>query len=112
MIFGRLERKYSALSFFPLAVMVGTGAGMALRSAPSAQIVTQLRSTFVPLTSLDNVVLLVGMVGTLSYFIFTRKHEGPLGFAAQIGKWCHGRRTLTHLSRSGCAPPQGVCPGA
>jgi hypothetical protein len=60
-----------ALARLPLAVLTGIGAGTALRSLPSASVIAQMKATVVPLGSIDNIILVTGVVATLSYFLFT-----------------------------------------
>ncbi len=38
-------------------------------------------------SSVNNVILVLGVVGTLSYFLFTQKRKGIIGAGATAGKW-------------------------
>lgn len=86
LMFARLVKQYSWLSRYPIAILVGIGSGMALRGIPTSQIVVQLRASFVPLNSFNNVIMTLGVLGTLAYFLFTVKHKGPIGTLAYGGK--------------------------
>ncbi len=50
-----------------------------------ARVLDQIRGGALPLTSLTNVLLVVGLLGTLTYFFFSLKHKGVLGGLARIG---------------------------
>ncbi len=70
-LFAGLTKKYSFLTRYGTALPLGMGAGLALRALPSAQILSQIRATLNPLNSINNIVILVGVVTTISYFLFT-----------------------------------------
>ncbi len=75
-----------ALARLPLAVLTGIGAGTALRSLPGASVITQMKATVVPLTSIDNIILVVGVTATLSYFLFTVPQTRLTKNLAGLGK--------------------------
>ncbi len=87
LMFARFVRRYSWLARYPIALVVGTGSGLALRGIPPTQIIAQVRATFIPLTSINNLIIFVGVLGTLAYFLFTQKHEGSFGALTRVGKW-------------------------
>ncbi len=75
------------LARWPTAYIVGVGIGMTVRGLPSAQIIAQSRATFLPLNSLDNVVIVFGVISTLSYFLFTGR-PGPVREASsRLGRY-------------------------
>jgi hypothetical protein len=71
--------------------------GLQIVAAVEGDMVPQLRGTFTPFsggalfntydfwTSVGYVVLLVGVLATLTYFFFSREHKGPLGVTSKIG---------------------------
>jgi len=87
LVFARFIRRVAWLARYPVAVLVGTGTGLVLRSAPATQVFAQLQATFISLVSINNLIILLGVVGTLAYFVFTKKHTGAFGSLARIGKW-------------------------
>jgi hypothetical protein len=88
LFFARLgPRNVHWLSRWPTAYIVGVGVGMTLRGMPSAQIVAQVKATMLPLTGLNNIVIVVGVLTTLSYFLFTGR-PGPYREAnARVGRY-------------------------
>lgn len=71
---------------YPLAVVVSTGTGLALRSAIQAQILSQARATMIPISTnllmnFNNVVMMVATVCCLTYFLFTTPQAGRIGRA-------------------------------
>lgn len=77
-------RQYSAI---PVAVLVGVGTGIVMRSTVEADFLAQIAATLKPLTSVNNLILLLGVVTTVLYFLFTTRRTGLLGTAATTGRW-------------------------
>lgn len=72
---------------YSLSFIIGVGAGITIRSAIIEQFTKQLASTALPLNSIKNIVIVVGVLGTLSYFFFTLKPSPVLTGASNFGKW-------------------------
>jgi hypothetical protein len=85
MMLMRLARKTAWISRWPLAVIVGTTSGYFLVTYLQSNGVEQVRATLVPLNSLSNVVLVVGVLSGLVYFFFSKPHRGPVGRVAKVG---------------------------
>lgn len=93
LMFGRFHRVTSSLSRLPIAVMIGSGAGVAIPAMLDARILKQLSATVMPVVTasgipdLSAIVIIGGVVTTLCYFYFSREHKGALGSAATVGTW-------------------------
>jgi len=93
MMFGRLNRNTRSLSRIPIAVLIGSGAGLAIPAMLQARTLVQLSNTVTPLFASNGVpnvsaiVVLIGVITTVSYFYFSREHRGVLGQSARIGTW-------------------------
>ncbi len=72
---------------YPLSFVIGVGAGITIRSAIIEQLTKQMASTALPLTRINNVFIVVGVLATLCYFFFTFKPSPALNGGAEIGKW-------------------------
>ncbi|NLA60839.1 MAG: hypothetical protein GX863_07025 [Firmicutes bacterium] len=82
-----VSRSHSWLRRIPVAVIAGIGAALGARTAVTAQFIQQLRAAMAPLTTVDNVIIAIGTVATLSYFIFTVRSTPVLKAGAEAGKW-------------------------
>lgn len=82
----RLTRRWASWSRIPLALVVGGGAGVAIPAMLQARILTQMDATISGASSWTGWLILVGVVTTLSYFVFTREHRGVWGGAARVGR--------------------------
>jgi len=84
--------KISWVSRWPISFLVGIGAGLAITADVQGYLFPQVQATLVPLwvrgslfTTFNNVLLFVGVVGTVGYFYFSREHKGFLGVLSRIG---------------------------
>ena len=94
MLFTRLFAKASWLSRFAIAVIIGVYAGAKTTGFAQAEVVAQVQATMLPLWdsanivgSINNIVLVIGVVCTLVFFFFSTEHKGPVGGAAKLGIW-------------------------
>ena len=93
LMFGRFLAKTSSLSRIPIAVMIGSGAGVAIPVMLEARTLKQMSATVTPLVlesgfpDLSAIVVIVGVLTTLSYFYFSREHKGALGTSAKFGTY-------------------------
>jgi len=75
------------LSRIPSAFLVGIGTGLAFTRFAQSDLIGQIKGAFAPLNSVNNVLVLVGALGTISYFFFTKEQKGVLKVSSQIGRW-------------------------
>jgi len=101
MILARFWRRYDWLSRWPIAFVMGLGAGASIPSTVQAYLIVQLRETIRPLwapeagqslaaaawSSFGNILLAGGLLCTLSYFYFSREQKGVLKVASRVGMW-------------------------
>jgi hypothetical protein len=92
LMFFRFSSKFSWVSRPALALLIGFGAGVAIPSIMQSYILSQMRATISPFTNINSlgttinaVLIFVGLICTLMYFYFSKKHEGTVGVAAKIG---------------------------
>jgi hypothetical protein len=89
----RLVPKISWISRWPLALMVGITAGIAIPSAMNSNILKQIADTIIPLTvagdmqsTIINYIVLVGTLTGLIYFYFSVEHKGVImGTGSRVG---------------------------
>jgi len=70
LLFARLTRSYAWLARYAVAVTVGIGTGVNLRGLPSAQILSQIQATMSPIRHINDLIMVLGVVGTIVYFVF------------------------------------------
>ncbi len=93
MMFGRFHKSTTVLSRFPIAVLIGSGAGVAIPAMLGARTLAQMSATASAVGAdsvggvLSGIIVVFGVLCTLSYFYFSREHQGALGQSARIGTW-------------------------
>lgn len=89
----RFSRRYSWLSRWAFAFVVGLGAGSAIPRIISALIVQQVKPTLRPVfvgeetiwSSISTLLILLGVISVLIYFFFSTEHKGAVGKFSRIG---------------------------
>lgn len=88
----RLYPRLSWVSRWPLAFLVGMQAGFSIVYVMEARILKQVNATILPLwvpndflQSLQNLIIVVGVVCGLVYFYFSIEHRGVFGGASRVG---------------------------
>jgi len=87
-----------SLASFPLALIVGVGAALAVAGAIAGSLLPQVSGTMLSLnpsqpvaTVINNALIIIGVISTVLYFYFTaaRKSRAGAGLkvAAGLGKW-------------------------
>lgn len=87
MLYTRYVRRYAWLSKIPLGILMGIGTGLAIRGLILSQVVNQIKASFMPLNSFNNIFMVVGTLVVLFYFFFNIEHKGNAGNVARVGRW-------------------------
>ncbi|MCW3991976.1 MAG: hypothetical protein NWE79_04660 [Candidatus Bathyarchaeota archaeon] len=89
----RLRRDIAWASKYPVAIMIGVGTGSMVVGTLRGQIIGQLSMSITdvfkssnPTDMLNGLIIFVGVITSLSFFVFTREHTGALGLSAKIGR--------------------------
>ena len=85
-LYTRYFKDIAWLSRFPLAILVGIGTGLAIRGTIGSQIGNQVKSTVLPLDSINNAIIVFGTLGVLAYFYFSKEHKGVLKHVSTFGR--------------------------
>ncbi len=91
LMFARFHPRTSYLSRLPLALLIGSGAGVAIPAMLGPRVMRQVSDSVIPLFTasggfdISGLVILIGLFCTLTYFYFSRSQGGVLGSAAKIG---------------------------
>ena len=75
------------LNRIPSAFLVGVGTGLAFTRFAQSDLIGQIRGAFVPINSVNALVIFIGSLCTITYFFFTREQKGALKVTSQIGRY-------------------------
>jgi len=105
MLLTRLAPRGGWIAAWPLAFIVGVTAGLKIVSHVESDLMAQAVATMQPVVkvvetadggvsawsttwaSLPGVLVLVGVICSLAYFLFSVQHRGVVGGAARVGVW-------------------------
>ena len=89
-IFLRFSKSLYFASKWPIAILAGVGTAIASKGAISAMVLSQLKvGTFVGsniVTNINNVLIFVGVISTLVYFLFSFGRGPVIGRISRIGQ--------------------------
>ena len=85
LMFARFFPRIGWLTRLPLSFAIGSIAGIMFIQQLHGVILPQVSRTLLPLDSLNNILIVVGVLSTLIYFYFSKPHTGPLGWVASGG---------------------------
>ena len=96
LFFSRLVPKYSWLIRYPIAILIGIGSGLAIPNVMEASIFRQVHGTLAPFAQIHSgtlgpfeifgaILMLVGVICTLTYFFFSIEHRGAVGGISKVG---------------------------
>jgi len=80
-------RRWAGWSRISLALVVGGGAGVAIPAMLKARVLDQMAATVTGATTWGGWIILIGVLATLTYFVFTRAHRGAWGTSARLGRY-------------------------
>lgn len=87
LLYARFFKNIAWLSRWPMSFLVGVGSGLAIYGVVNSQLIAQVRASLLPLTSVNNVVMVIGLLSILLYFFFSMEHKGGVKHAASVGRW-------------------------
>jgi hypothetical protein len=98
MLLTRLLPKGGWISRWPLAFIIGAFAGIQMLGYMHGDFLAQIRNSILPLivmnqggfdlsASLQNTLIVAGILCCLAYFFFSFEHIGVMGGASRVGVW-------------------------
>ncbi|GAB1468331.1 hypothetical protein MASR2M64_10480 [Candidatus Cloacimonadota bacterium] len=94
MMLMRIIPKTQWLSRFPIAIMIGTSAGISMARYAKSDLLSQISATMInpfagETTSIviGNFLLIIGTICGVYYFYFSKKQEGISAVPSKIGIW-------------------------
>jgi len=94
LFFTRFIPRYSWLVRYPIVFLLGIGMGIAIPAILQASIFRQMQGTLAPFGNFSqigafgifsSILMLIGVICTLTYFFFSVEHRGAVGVISRIG---------------------------
>ena len=96
LFFTRLVPTHAWLIRYPIAILIGVGSGLAIPNVMRADIFQQVHGTLTPFAQIHAgeldafqifgaILMLLGVISTLTYFFFSVEHRGVVGGVSKIG---------------------------
>ncbi|RLC73520.1 MAG: hypothetical protein DRI26_00655 [Chloroflexi bacterium] len=93
LMYTRLSPDHAWFSKYPTSVLVGVGIGVMIAGTLRGQIIDQVKATVVDIFTagttfdlMNGIIIAVGTVTAITFWLFTREHKGALGASAKIGR--------------------------
>ncbi len=90
----RLIPKLEWISRYPIALVIGTSAGISMLRYTQSDVLSQVAATMINPLGMNTIgekigsfILIIGTVCVIMYFYFSRKQEGILGATSKFGIW-------------------------
>ena len=87
LLYARFFKNIAWLSRWSMSFMVGIGSGLAIYGGVNSQFLQQIKATMIPLNSIDNILLVFGVLSILLYFFFSTEQRGAVKRVASWGRW-------------------------
>lgn len=85
-LLSRLYKKWSWISRWSLAILLGSGLGLNIR-ATAGLVGYYLGGSIEPVVGVDTIISIIGLICVSSYFIYTRRQKGYFGYITKIGRY-------------------------
>jgi len=93
MLYTRLVKEYAWLSKYPTSMMVGVGTGVMIMGTLRGQVIDQVKKTILDvfkatdlMGTFNGILIFIGVVSSIAFWIFTKEHTGGLGIVSKIGR--------------------------
>jgi hypothetical protein len=87
LLFTRFTSGYRWWVRVPTAVLLGTGIGLNMATGMKAQILAQIIDTMRPITSLNNIIIIVGVITVMLFFLFSKETTGIMYPINKTGRY-------------------------
>lgn len=88
LIYTRFIPSLRWISRWPMALVIGSGVGLAMGGLVATMIVSLIVKTItLDFTNVSNIIFLIITFTCIAYFILTKEHTGNLGYITKVGRF-------------------------
>jgi hypothetical protein len=81
----RFSKNYAWISRYSIAFYIGISTGVSVTVYMYTYVFKQISATIIPMSSVNNVLIIVCVICSLFYFFFSKAHTGAFGVVSKIG---------------------------
>lgn len=81
----RFSKKWSWISRYSIAFYIGISTGVSVTVYMYTYVFRQISATVIPFSSVNNVLIVIGVLCALFYFFFSKAHTGAFNVVSKIG---------------------------
>jgi hypothetical protein len=81
----RFSKNYAWISRYSIAFYIGISTGVSVTVYMYTYVFKQISATIIPMTSVNNILIIVCVICSLFYFFFSKAHTGAFGVVSKIG---------------------------
>ena len=94
LFFARMSPRHTWLIRYPIAILMGITSGVMIPNALQTDIFAQVYGTLIPFSGIGTlnafeifgvILMVIGVVCTLTYFFFSVEHQGTVGGLSKVG---------------------------
>jgi hypothetical protein len=96
LMYTRLRNDYAWIARYPSTILIGVGTGIMIAGTLRGQVIAQIQATVNDLANnvasgnalliFNAALILVGVITSISFFLFTREPKGGFGWVVKIGR--------------------------
>lgn len=87
MAYARFIKPIAWMSRYPMALLAGVGAGISLYGVTNSDLLNQIKANMLPLNTVNNAIMVLGVLAILVYFFFAIDHKGPIKQVSVAGRY-------------------------
>lgn len=87
LLYARFIKSIAWLSRWPMSFLVGVGSGLSIYGVVNSQLLQQVRATLLPLNTVNNIIMVLGVLSILLYFFFSMEQKGAVKHGATLGRY-------------------------
>lgn len=87
LLYFQFSSKYRFISRLSIAMMLGVGIALSIRGLLFVNVVGQIKGALKPLTSIQNIAYLIGIICVLLYFVYEERASRIAGPLPKVGRY-------------------------
>lgn len=87
LLYARFIKSIAWVSRWSMSFMLGIGVGISVFGTLQSQLIAQSKAAMMPLNSLNNLIMFVGVLSVIFYFFFAMEQKGAAREFSRVGRY-------------------------